>query len=81
MLIRAVHPVASVCKLAHNLWVKIHTFVAECAFGEELALFGRVLVGALILPLFAVGEVPASDLLRVLRRLTGLLVRFPAVFA
>lgn len=82
MLIRAVHPVASVCILAHDLWVKIHTFVAVSALREEFALFGWVVVRTLALCLFAVREVPASNRFQVLSLLglAGLLLRL-ALFA
>jgi len=82
VLIRAVHPVASVCILAHDLWVKIHTFVAVSALREEFALFGWVVVRTLALCLFAVREVPASNRFQVLSLLglAGLLLRL-ALFA
>lgn len=59
VLIRAIHPVTSVSKLAHYLRVKIHAFVAVSALGKEFALLGRMVVRALLDSLLAFGEVTA----------------------
>ena len=71
MLIRAIHSVTGVRKLAHDFWVQVHALVSVLALREELALLRRVVIRALRLILVARREVTTPDRLFVLRH-TGL---------
>lgn len=54
MLVRAVHPIACVSKLANGLGVDEHAFVAVGALREKFTLFTRVVESTLALRLITV---------------------------
>lgn len=63
VLVGAVHPIACLCELTHDIRVRVHALFAVGALREKLALLTRVVVRTFTLWLVAVWEVNASDLL------------------
>ena len=63
MFVDAVHPGASISKLAHDLGVLEHTLFSVGTLWEKFAFLGGMCVLALFCSIFTVWKVPTAGLL------------------